>query len=81
MKTYIKNLLSITLLTSFLLLGLVAGNSTAIAFDEGPYNGFVCPDDDDKIGICDPNHNATTCTWGPGGICTTAPATAPGEHP
>ncbi len=73
MKTYVKNLLSMLVLASFLLLGLVEGNGTAEAYSD-PYYGWVCPDDQySNPGQCDPNQNATTCTWGPSGCENGAP--------
>lgn len=69
MKTYIKNLLSILVLASFLFLGLVAGNGTALAFNE--YNGWVCPEENNNSGQCEQNYNVTDCTWKAGGGCET----------
>lgn len=82
MKTYVKNLLSILFLISFLLLGLVVGNDTAVALNDWSPNGWVCPEDPEaNQGVCDTNYNATTCTWGPNGCSNGAPPPDPGEHP
>lgn len=57
-----------------LLIGLEIGKNVAFANGDNdwPTNGWVCPDGEDvELGTCDPNWNATSCTWSPGNSCST----------
>lgn len=83
MKNSVKHLLSLLVMVSFLMVGLLAGihmgDSVARSHD-GPYNGWVCPENDNSSGQCEQNENQTTCTWGSGG-CTNGNANPrPGDN-